>query len=182
MAIEQLLKTSGERSAGGQGDVAVEFVERAIHGLRKFISELRGEDIPVSFTPKAAPTLVSLFPDDPQEQAILAIIREALRNVRKHAEANAVTVAVRRDTPGIEVQISDDGRGFDPTREPGHFGLTQMRETASDLEGALSIQSLPGEGTTVRFVAPGLNSPQLKRSGTEDFLSKDVEKHNDVDQ
>jgi signal transduction histidine kinase len=178
MAIEQLLK-SGARGGAGNGDVASEFLERAILGLRKFISELRGEDMPFSkSTQKAAPTLVSLLPDDPQEQAMLAIAREALRNVRKHAEADAVTMTIRRNTDGIEVRVSDNGRGFDANREPGHFGLTQMSETAADLGGSLSIQSIPGEGTTVRLVAPAQEHAQPKTLSSDNRSSRQVEKRN----
>lgn len=180
MAIEQLLKTGAGRDTS-DGGIAVEFLERAILGLRRFISELRGEDLPFAFTPKAAPTLVSLFPDDPQEQAMLAITREALRNVRKHAEADVVTVMIRRDVPGIEVQITDDGHGFDSNQPPGHFGLTQMSETALEFGGTLSVQSTPGEGTTVRFVAPLPEPPTSKPSQSAGASAKPVEKRN-VDQ
>jgi signal transduction histidine kinase len=162
MALEQLLK-AGDRGAAGSGDVASEFLERAILGLRKFISELRGEGMPfIKPTEKPAPTLVSLLPDDPQEQAMLAIAREALRNVRKHAEAEAVTMTIRRDTDGLEVLISDNGRGFSVNQEPGHFGLTQMSETATDLGGSLSIRSSPGKGTTVHLVVPAPDQAEQK--------------------
>lgn len=179
MAIEQILKVSAAQNPGGSGgDIAVDFLERAIVGLRRFISELRGEDEPFAFKPKGAPTLVSLSPDDPQEQAVLAITREALRNVRKHANADTVIVTVRRDTPGIEVQISDDGRGFAANQEPGHFGLAQMSETATDLGGTLSIQSVPGAGTTVRFVAPVSEQSHSRRSRRDGPSAKHLEKRN----
>ncbi|CAN5416037.1 hypothetical protein BH09CHL1_BH09CHL1_32810 [soil metagenome] len=180
MALDQLLKEAAARNPGGlDNHIAVDFLERAIVGLRRFISELRGEDRPFAFTPKSAPSLVSLFPDDPQEQAMLAITREALRNARKHANADVITVTVRRDIPGIEVQITDDGAGFAANQEPGHFGLTQMSETATDLGGTLSIESVPGAGTTVRFVAPALEQPQSRRSRRDGSSAKHVEKRND---
>lgn len=182
MALEQLLKTGVSIDPeSGNGTIAAEFLERAILGLRRFISELRGEDQPFAFTPKAAPTLVSLFPDDPQEQAMLAITREALRNARKHANAHVITVTIRRDVPGIEVQITDDGCGFDSREEPGHFGLTQMDETAAELGGALVVQSVPGEGTTVRLVAPMPAQAKPQRSRREGSSEEQVEKRN-VDQ
>ncbi|MGH2551331.1 MAG: sensor histidine kinase, partial [Thermomicrobiales bacterium] len=120
MALEELLKVATEHESDRvTSHIAVDFLERAIAGLRRFISELRGEDRPFAFAPKAAPTLVSLFPDDPQEQAMVAITREALRNARKHANADIITVTIRRDIPGIEVRITDDGRGFETNQEPG---------------------------------------------------------------
>jgi signal transduction histidine kinase len=179
MALDQVLKAAAAQNADGlENHIALEFLERAIVGLRRFISELRGEDKPFAYTPKPAPTLVSLFPDDPQEQAILAITREALRNARKHANADVITVTIRRDIPGIEVQITDDGAGFAANQEPGHFGLTQMSETASDLGGTLSIESVPGAGTTVRFVAPAPEHSQSRRSPRDGSSAKHVEKRN----
>jgi signal transduction histidine kinase len=178
MALEQVLKQrAAQTEASPSGDIAVEFLERAIVGLRHFISELRGEQLaqPVAHTP--APTLVSLFPDDPQEQAILAVVREALRNARKHAEADAVSVTVRRDTTGLEVQIADDGRGFSGENVPGHFGLTQMHERASELGGELSIESAPGEGTTVRLATPTTEGFRTARRGAAENKVEDQHDH-----
>ena len=53
------------------------------------------------------------------------------------------------------VEISDDGRGFDPAaRHPGHFGLESMRSRAAEVGGLLTITSTPGLGTVVRVEVP----------------------------
>ncbi len=178
MALEQVLKQrAAQTGASSSGDIAIEFLERAIVGLRQFISELRGEQIAPSVAHTPAPTLVSLFPDDPQEQAIMAIVREALRNARKHANADTVSVRVQRDIPGLEVQIADDGRGFSGENVPGHFGLTQMHERASELGGELSIKSASGEGTTVRLATPITDGTRTARRGAPEKQVEDQHDH-----
>jgi|GEM_PF-4546376 len=86
---------------------------------------------------------------------LLRIIQEALANVRKHANASAVEVAVEPAEGGITVTITDNGRGFEPGA-PGerHFGLQIMEERAAALGGHLTVQSRPGQGTVVTVRLP----------------------------
>lgn len=80
--------------------------------------------------------------------AIYRICQEALNNVAKHAEAGIVEINLRHEEAGIELSISDDGRGFDPEQTAyGHYGLVMMRERAEAVGALLSITSRPGQGT-----------------------------------
>jgi PAS domain S-box-containing protein len=97
--------------------------------------------------------------DPPAETRAIAyrIAQETLVNVRKHAKAGEVRVAVRPDGPGVLVEVRDDGVGFDPEKVDGaqpHLGLDTMRERAELAGGWLEVQSTPGLGTTVRFWIP----------------------------
>ncbi len=85
----------------------------------------------------------------------LRIVREALSNVRKHARASVVRVALSSSNGGVLADISDDGRGFyvGAAAEPGHLGLPVMRERAELVGGWLRVDSGPG-GTTVRCWVP----------------------------
>lgn len=88
--------------------------------------------------------------DARRDLAILRIVDEALHNALRHAVAGRITV--RLHERGVE--ISDDGGGFDPSDaslRSHHLGLTSMEERAAELGGRLTIDSRPGEGTTVRF-------------------------------
>jgi signal transduction histidine kinase len=86
------------------------------------------------------------------------IAQEALSNIRKHAEASKVAVALSGDGEGFTVRISDDGVGFYPSvaeaPEPGHLGLPTMRERAELTGGTWRLESAPGRGTTVEFRVP----------------------------
>lgn len=80
------------------------------------------------------------------------LVQEALSNAVKHAAATQVCVLIahERDHARLKLIIADDGRGFDPAKVNSGMGLIGMRERAQAFGGALSIQSRPGEGTTVR--------------------------------
>ncbi|MBB4909799.1 PAS domain-containing sensor histidine kinase [Actinophytocola algeriensis] len=88
---------------------------------------------------------------------IFRICQEALSNVRKHAGATRVDIALTSTDGGTLTEVRDDGRGFpDPaTGHPNrHFGLIEMRERAETAGGWWSVDSVPDEGTTVRFWLP----------------------------
>jgi signal transduction histidine kinase len=86
------------------------------------------------------------------------VAKEVLANVRKHARAGMVHVAVTPRFRGINVRITDDGLGFDvlgstPPRA-GHLGLSSMRERIEEAGGSFHLDSCPGLGTTVDFWLP----------------------------
>jgi two-component system, NarL family, sensor kinase len=92
------------------------------------------------------------------EAAAYRIVQEALSNVRKHANARTVHVALRRDAGTLHVEVADDGVGFDPAapaRVPGQgFGLVGMHERARLLGGDMDIRSAPGAGTRIHLTLP----------------------------
>jgi nitrate/nitrite-specific signal transduction histidine kinase len=99
--------------------------------------------------------------------ALYRISQEALNNVVKHARASHVTVGLHcvlsqlpsqagREGGKVELHISDDGCGFDPSRVlPGRLGLGIMRERAQAIGATFKIESQPGYGTQVMAVWKG---------------------------
>jgi PAS domain S-box-containing protein len=85
---------------------------------------------------------------------LLRIVQEALTNVRRHSGARRVNVALSSEDGTLRAEVSDDGRGFDPGAFPPGVGTLGMRERALGLGGRIEVESEPGAGTTVRFVAP----------------------------
>jgi signal transduction histidine kinase len=95
------------------------------------------------------------------ELQLLRIVQESLTNVRKHASATQVWIAIDLDAVmGVRLTVRDNGAGFDPDHVPRHgrqhFGLLIMRERAESLGGALAITSAPGNGTTIAVTLPAL--------------------------
>ena len=89
------------------------------------------------------------------ETALYRIVQEALTNVAKHAEANAVSIVLTRHGRRVTAVIEDDGRGFDPRRAgQDRFGLQGMRERVALLGGNLRIESQPGAATTLVVQLP----------------------------
>jgi signal transduction histidine kinase len=87
----------------------------------------------------------------------LRIVQEALHNVRKHARARRVSVAIEADGAWVEIVVADDGVGLPdppaPTTDTG-FGLRFMHERAAAAGGSLAIASGPTEGTRVTVRVP----------------------------
>ncbi|MBC7097801.1 PAS domain S-box protein [Candidatus Bipolaricaulota bacterium] len=88
------------------------------------------------------------------EDGLYRIAQEALNNALKHAHADSVAVRITLVERRVELEILDDGRGFDPAEEVGGLGLANMRERAQGLGGMLSVSSAPGGGTKVRAAVP----------------------------
>lgn len=86
-----------------------------------------------------------------EEFHLLQVIREALSNIVRHANARAVTVALAHAPDGrVTAIIDDDGRGFCPdASRPAHFGLAIMGERAASLGGTLVVEPRPEGGTRV---------------------------------
>lgn len=97
--------------------------------------------------------------DGIHDQLLLSLTRELLINVGKHAQAKAVRISVSRRPDEILLEVSDDGRGFDPARRAeavadGHIGLASSVERVESLGGRLEITSAPGRGTRVLVAIP----------------------------
>jgi signal transduction histidine kinase len=89
------------------------------------------------------------------EEQLYRLGQEALANVVKHARASSATVRIAATDDTVSIEVSDDGRGFDPAAVgPDHFGLRSMRGRVADLGGRLEITSTPGRGTALRVEVP----------------------------
>ncbi|MER7535827.1 sensor histidine kinase [Streptomyces sp. NPDC097704] len=80
--------------------------------------------------------------------ALLRCTQESLANVRKHADASTVGVVLTQGPYAIELEITDDGRGF-VVEESRGFGLDGMRKRLAELDGELTVTSSVGDGTRV---------------------------------
>jgi two-component system sensor histidine kinase UhpB len=99
---------------------------------------------------------------DVVQTAIYRVAQEALTNVTRHAGATAVELVVAEQDGGVELRVSDDGRGFHPAVLPhansltpgGGLGLVGMAERARLVGGELDVRSAPGGGTTITLRVP----------------------------
>lgn len=99
------------------------------------------------------------------EEGLYRIAQEALNNALKHAAASQVTVRICCDDRDLELEVSDNGAGFDPAglQNQGGLGLHSMAERAAALGGRLEVHSMPGQGARVRVVLPaGPGLPEYK--------------------
>jgi signal transduction histidine kinase len=103
------------------------------------------------------------------ELTVLRAVQEGLTNIARHAGARtaAVTLSYMEDVLVLDVQ--DDGNGFTPGGSGGGFGLSGMKERTERLQGSFSVESVPGEGTTISITLPVVHpagSEALTNGGT----------------
>lgn len=153
-------------------DSVTELVQKDATALRSMLVELyppdlggKGfamavRDIARSASEQGVAVKVDVDPDlvVPLDVATLAyrVIREGLRNVVKHARATAAEVRMRVEAGSLDVVVSDDGQGVDPstTAERGHFGLQLLRDTVSDLGGTLRLGANEPRGAVLNVSIP----------------------------
>jgi len=98
-------------------------------------------------------------------------IREFLVNAGKHSLAKGVTVAIRGSQDVIEIQVADDGVGFDvsnigqPTSEGG-YGLFGVRERLKSYGGDIKIMTAKDRGTNINLTVPLLSKRKKGRKAT----------------
>jgi signal transduction histidine kinase len=92
-------------------------------------------------------------PPAAQRAHVYRVAQEALSNVARHSAATEVYVSWKVSAPGHGLlTVRDNGHGFDTAEaHPGHFGLENMGERATQLGGELKIESTPGAGTRVEL-------------------------------
>ncbi len=118
---------------------------QALRQLATLVAERAGLELRLTLpTPP-----LSLRPDI--EQAVYRVAQEALTNTARHAQARQVALSLTRNGPTLQLQVQDDGRGFDARHPPERagLGLQGMRERAALVGGKLTLTSRPGQGTVV---------------------------------
>lgn len=166
----ELIRTGNWKAIEDQFNRIEQVAQQALKEMRLLLFELRPPILAqeglagalrerLEMVEKRAGIATQLFVDEkilltPEiERGFYRIAQEALNNALNHACAAAVAVTLRQDEEWIELQINDDGIGFDADRvlaAPG-LGLTGMRERAVKMGGFLTIESAPGEGTSIRL-------------------------------
>ncbi len=104
--------------------------------LSNYIQPLCQIDLPPNLPPSVTITIYRL-------------IQEALTNISKYAHATAVTIDIHTKAHAIELQITDNGRGFIPTNNATGFGLQGMRERVLSLQGEFELMSAPDRGCQI---------------------------------
>lgn len=172
MAEMQLVRRLSEDAALNERmDSAIDVLKRGGRSLRDAVYDLRQEGIREQSFVHSVQSLLELnqqmnpaydveltvgegVPDDLPDAVggeLLRVVQEALTNVRRHSEADRVTVSLSATGDQLRIEVSDNGRGFDPENVEFGVGLRSMRERAGVLDGELRVESEPGNGTRVRL-------------------------------
>lgn len=149
-------------------DGAVDDIDGAIRDLRNYIFGLRPGILADRQLPEAirklcdefeertgVVTVTSVNDDAAAELAsragdVILLVRETLSNIERHADATTCRVSLRRSADGaIELEIDDDGRGFDTDADRTGMGLANLDARVSSMGGTFHAASTAGDGTTI---------------------------------
>lgn len=176
--IRQELINAGVEIAAYKLDKLVDVTQSAHHEIREYIRNARSAaTMEKGFIPALAKDIINfeeqtglrVKPDipigftgeelEPNVQLnILNIVKEALNNVRKHAEADHVEISFSLAQEQLCATIEDNGKGFDIIKDDKgthtKFGLDIMRERALEIGAQLDIESVAGKGSRISFCVP----------------------------
>lgn len=156
----------GQRSAEVLSDVltdldtGVQSLRDLAHGIYPPLLEAEGLSPAIRARASKAPIVVSVVSDVVDrypreiESAIYFCILEAIQNAFKYSHADEVEVTLDQQDGQLVFKVADEGTGFDRSIQPPGSGLTNMFDRLDALGGTLTVQSAPGEGTTVTGAVP----------------------------
>lgn len=116
------------------------------------------------------------FPFD-VEIACFRIAQEAITNAARYSQACELKVTLRQAASGLELTVTDNGRGFDleqlqsPKERKKHFGLLSMFDRANLAGGRLDVDTAPGRGTRIHAVFPIRTSGDQQAPAASPILS-----------
>jgi signal transduction histidine kinase len=149
----RLLEGSAERALGEARRTMANLRRTGQQGLSDALSDL-AEDFERRHSVKIHLDLEEVLSVDGMTiEGLLRISREAIRNAISHSESESVTIRLS-ENGGVTLEISDDGRGFNPAEKLKGFGLTTMKERAAALGAEFSIKSEKQIGTTIEVRLP----------------------------
>lgn len=114
------------------------------------------------------------------ETVVFRIAQEALTNVAKHAAATAATMELTFADDALHLMVKDDGRGFDPAAalhtnaRRRAWGLLGMQERVALVGGSWTVESQPGQGTTIQVTVPVVSAENAENKVAQPVEQKDV--------
>lgn len=126
--------------------------ERLTAPIRAYVGNLYGDSRQPQLTVDADPELDL---DWTTEVVAFRIVQEAIDNIWRHAGASSVHVSLAAPDQLLEIEVADDGAGFDPAAVRRESGIATMRALAEFAGGRLEVTSAPGHGAQVRAVLGG---------------------------
>ena len=91
------------------------------------------------------------------ETMLYRIVQECVNNVIKHSGANKLDLSVLRDDEGLQINVQDNGKGFNPQRADEGIGLKNIRSRVQFLKGEVEFDSAVGRGTSVSIFVDAIH-------------------------
>ncbi|CAN5463470.1 hypothetical protein BH09BAC3_BH09BAC3_15920 [soil metagenome] len=127
-------------------------ISQIVIKMREFASEiLEPQNIEFRFTEKVSPQLIV---DTDKRKNLFMIFKETINNAAKYSKAELVEINLEEKENSLVLRIKDNGQGFDERNTRNGNGLRNLRERGKEANGAISLISKVGEGTTMELIMP----------------------------
>jgi signal transduction histidine kinase/tetratricopeptide (TPR) repeat protein len=124
--------------------------DKILMRMRSFAYELLGAK-KIDFVFKAEGDMEKIKLSMEARKNLFLIFKEATNNMVKYAEASKASYFIKNEQEYLVMMIRDNGKGFDMNKPSQGNGLKNMKKRAEEVGGILSIDSLPGSGTSIQF-------------------------------
>jgi two-component system, NarL family, sensor histidine kinase UhpB len=128
-------------------------VEKVIYKMKEFASELLDPlNIRYSFIEKG--NLAALHLDAQKRKDLYMVFKETINNAAKYSLCKNIDIILQYDGQSLQLEIKDDGIGFNPLQVKKGNGLKNMDERVRSMEGTLQYTTKEGTGTYVQMDVP----------------------------
>lgn len=139
-----------------------ESLEDIVAKMRRYTGEAM-ESQGISYTIETRADLEGKRMSMQKRRELFLIFKELINNIRKHSEADRAEVEIGIKEEKFYLKISDNGKGFDTSKENERFGLRNIKSRVHNWGGRLKIKSASGKGTSIHIWLPFDKDPVWKR-------------------
>lgn len=128
-------------------------MEQLLYRMKEFAAEIL-EPLNINYSFEEDGDFTTLKLDIQKRKDLYLVFKEAINNAAKYSQCNNLQIRLRREGDSLQMQITDDGKGFAAETVRNGNGLINMQERASSMLGKLKIDSQVGQGTRVGLDLP----------------------------
>jgi two-component system, NarL family, sensor histidine kinase UhpB len=128
-------------------------MEQLLYRMKEFAAEIL-EPLNINYSFQEDGDFPSMKLDIRKRKDLYLVFKEAINNAAKYSQCSNLLIRLRREGDSLQMEITDDGKGFAAETAKGGNGLNNMHERAASMLGKLRIDSAVGEGTRVGLDLP----------------------------
>jgi len=128
-------------------------LQKTVARMKEFSAEIL-EPKNVNYQFEVEESLNGATLDVAKRKNLFLVFKEAVNNAAKYSEGTSVQIHISRSGNELHLSVQDNGKGFDPAKAQNGNGLRNMKTRASEINASLSMETVPGAGTTLRMNVP----------------------------
>ena len=130
-----------------------DLAEQMVFKMKEFAAEmLEPPGINYSFHVKGAIETLKL--DSEKRKNLFLIFKEAINNAVKYSQSTEVSISLSLQSNNLQMEVMDNGKGFNKAEVKNGNGLSNMKDRAAAIAGALQYNTEPRKGTRIVLVVP----------------------------